>query len=205
MSDAHSGIKGFQKVSQAASPGPLYWRHVGVLPYERWYAAGHVCCDDTTTATFSFNTLYSAPFFSPRGGTLDKFAFEVTTAASSGGVARMGIYEQDAPASILPGKLVADFGGVATTSTGVKMFSLSVRLLPDRLYWFVVLPGTRNVVLRALSFAMSYPIAGVASNSLIPRYVLTGSYTYAALPNRWPGIPTVGTGNVPLMASRYSA
>jgi hypothetical protein len=59
----------------------------------------------------------TCPLISPSGGiTIKSLTIKIDVAASAGGTMRLGLYTDSAG---LPGTLVADFGTVVTTSTGL--------------------------------------------------------------------------------------
>ena len=92
-----------------------------------------------TTSATTDQAMYAAVADFASAITIDRICCEVvTTAGSAGSVIRMGVYADDGTGNNV-GALVADFGTVGTTTTGVKEITVSQALTPGR-YWFVVVP-----------------------------------------------------------------
>lgn len=86
---------------------------------------------NTTNATVS--RAFTNPFVLPRTGTLSGIAIEISTAWTTAGNVRIGIYNDDGRRS--PTALVADYGTQAAT-LGIKPFTVSTVLSPG-VYWLV--------------------------------------------------------------------
>jgi hypothetical protein len=159
----------------------------------------------TTQSISSTNSLRAFPFFVPKTMTFDRIAINVTTAASSGGVARLGIYADNG--ACYPGTLVLDAGEVATDSTGVKELTISTKLQGGKLYWLAVITGVATgTTVRAIDRAAAYPINGLDSalgTSPFLGYAVT--QTYGTLPTTFPGSPTDWSLHVPLIALRKAS
>lgn len=140
-----------------------YWRQTGTSP-ERWYYGGIVSCVAPgfgTTAVLTAGTYYAMPFSAPRGGTLDRIAIKVETAASTAGKkARLGIYESTSDTNLYPDALVVDAGEVAIDSTGIKTATINQALTANSLYWLVVL-ADEAVTLASLTVDSTlWPVLG---------------------------------------------
>ena len=183
-------------------------RHIGATPFEVWYPLGMNWYDGAggtfTAVTLSIGTLYTVPFVSPRGATLDRLAFEVTTGGSAGSVARAGIYAATSATNIYPSALVVDGGEFVTTSTGVKAATISVTLEPDILYWAVYLCGvSAPAIRRTVRFLTVLGVPStIGANS---RNLLSPAQSYGALPSTYPAGATPQTADGPLVVARYSA
>lgn len=80
-----------------------------------------------STVTVTLNLMYLVPFAIPVDASISIFEFEVTT-LGIGSVARGGIYASS-PTTFKPtGSPIADYGTVATTSSGVKLFAVGTVL-----------------------------------------------------------------------------
>ncbi|MGH2374564.1 MAG: hypothetical protein ACRDIC_14005 [bacterium] len=101
---------------------------------ERWYVAGPVATSGETPSgtSFAIGRLHTLPLLSPRGGTLDRIAFNVTTAIASG-LARVGIYQATSATNLYPDALIVDGGEFSTATTGIKSATINVTLAPDLL------------------------------------------------------------------------
>lgn len=180
-------------------------RHVGTTPFEIWYPA--VMYDEQTAFTgvaATGNTLYAWPWVSPRGGTLDRIAFENT--ATNGGALRLGIYAATSATNIYPSALVleSEFAAVMGT-TGAHANTISTALTPSTLYWVVLItngtPTLRSVASTAIRNVLGLP----STLGATARSALSPAQTYGALPSTFPAGATPQTIGVPLVAVRYSA
>lgn len=180
-------------------------RHVGTTPFEIWYPA--VMWDEQASLTgvaISSGTLYAMPWVSPRGGTLDRIAFENTV--TNGGAVRLGIYAATSATNIYPGALVleSEFAAVMG-STGAHANTISTVLTPSTLYW-VVLLGSTTPTLRFVPSTGIRNVLGLPSTlGATARSALSPAQTYGALPSTFPAGATPQTIGVPLVAVRYSA
>jgi len=85
------------------------------------------------TFAWTADLIKCAPFLCPRRLTLSGIAIRVTTIGTAT-LARLGIYKDNG--NFQPGALLADFGTVDVTTTGLKEISgLSQQLEANRLYW----------------------------------------------------------------------
>ncbi len=163
----------------------------------------------TATLAASAGTLYAVPIFAPRFGTIDRIAYEVTTAGGAGGVGRQGIYAATSETNLYPSALVVDGGEHVVTSTGMKISTVAVTLEPDVLYWGVVLFGTNAPTVRttAASETLWSPIGlDLATSTQIWDTMFTRSQTYGALPSTFPASPPTSYSSPHiLMVMRYSA
>lgn len=110
-----------------------------------------------TNTTCTVDRLYFSPlhFFYDR--TLSTFGIYCSTLAA-GSSCYIGLYED---AGGVPGTFVADFGAVATTSTGLKEASISQAVVGTKLYWGAVVAG---VLAPGLS-AITAPLMTIGANT----------------------------------------
>lgn len=92
------------------------------LVANRYYSAPY---DTIAASAITINIIYLVPVYIPARTTITKLGFQVTTAASAGGLARLGIYRAQNGA---PSDLIIDAGTVATTTTGAKEITINTRL-----------------------------------------------------------------------------
>jgi hypothetical protein len=186
-------------------------KQIGTTPWERWYALGQVATAQPGTYGTIVDRLLATPFVSPRGGTIDRLGFEVTTGGSAGSKLRVGIYKSTSPTNIYPDALVVDGGEYDTTTTGVKATTVSVALEPDVVYWACFIGGTAFPTVRALpdTAFLSNAILGfpstIGGNRVMAIY---DSRAYGALPATFMAAPPDGFDNnssFPIIAVRYSA
>ncbi len=165
----------------------------------------------TTVADLSISAIGSLrafPFYVPKTIKVDRIAMKVTTAASAGGVARMGIYADDG--TCFPGARVVDGGEVAVDSTGVKESTIDVTLRGGKLYWLVVICGVATG-----TKVQGIPIGSVMGGVLGIDNSLTGNtitgwasvQTYGALPATYPTatVSVWALTQTPLIALRKAA
>lgn len=162
-------------------------------------------CTLSTQSISSINSLRAFPFYVPKTMKFDRIAMKVTTAASAGGVARMGIYADNG--NCYPGAKILDSGEVATDSTGVKEVNIDVTLRGGKLYWLVVITGTATgTTVAAIPLASALGILG--TDSTLSGTTLLGyaaTQTYGALPATYPAGATDWALPVPLIALRKAA
>lgn len=165
------------------------------LPWSsgRWYDVSSSLPMASAGATTNpqINTLYGVPIYVPGPVTIDRIAITVTSAAAAGSVARLGIY--DTGADGLPGALVADFGTVATDSTGDKSIVIAQDLAAGW-YWLAILPNT-TFGLRTYANNSRATFLGATTTFSAPRLVTpTRATSYGPLPSTF-GAPSAYTAN----------
>lgn len=87
---------------------------------------------NSTSVTLANGTLRLAPWWLPRGLTIDRIGAEVTVIGDVGSKLRLGIYRDNGFA--YPGALLLDAGQIAGDSATVQDLTVSQALLPG-LYW----------------------------------------------------------------------
>lgn len=95
-----------------------------------WYGSPFSGASAPTAATL--NRVLATPMLVGRTTIFQTAAVNISTAASTGGVVRLGIYADDGNGA--PGALITDWGTVDATSTGVKNITITNTLAPG-LYW----------------------------------------------------------------------
>jgi hypothetical protein len=107
------------------------WTTVGVIPGRlrsgRYYSPG----SSRATNTPTLDQLNAIPIIIPRAVTLDRIAVEITTLGAAGAVVRLGCYTDN---DGIPDALIADFGTVDATTTGVKEITISQTVNPGILW-----------------------------------------------------------------------
>jgi hypothetical protein len=195
---------GLLKTGSFVSRSSKDYRHTGGSGLEIWYG-NFITATALTTGAPAIGTLRAFPYIAPtRGGTLDRIAFTVTTLLA--GNARVGIYNSTSEQNIYPSTLVVDGGDFSTATATVKSTTISVNLVPSRLYWLVHLCGTGAATLRAVGLT-SAPNIGL-NNTLptTPNVGISVAQAYGALPATFPAGGTAITAvPIPLIAVRFSA
>ena len=203
----------FASTSGGTEADSSYFRQVGTSPFERYYMAGMLAAVSLVTVAGTVDVLKAFPFVSPRGGTLDRLAFAVTTGAAAGGVARCGIYSATSATNLYPNALVVDAGEVTTIGIGLKSQTISTALSAGTLYWFAFLAGTNQATIRAVNTSGNWPIFGYSNAfdsagaaNLDPGVGLTVALAYTTLPATFTASATIITSSsIPAIACRYSA
>lgn len=85
------------------------------------------------TSTPPEGTEVAVPFMAARSCTLTELAVNVTTAAAAGGLLRLGV--RAAAATLVPGAVLYDSGGIAAVTTGNKVATPSLALVAGLVYW----------------------------------------------------------------------
>lgn len=179
---------------------------IGTSPIERWYVAGLSNALALTTGAPAIGTLFALPFAVPRGGTLDRIAFQVTTLAASG-TGRCGIYQATSDTNVYPNALIVDSGSLSTASTGLKSATISQALTANTLYWFVYLAGTAAATIRCMALGGVRAFMGI-DNAIgaAPGFGITVAQAFGSLPATFPAGGTVMTAvPIPAIAARFSA
>lgn len=166
--------------------------HKGTSP-KRYMVAGIAGGTAGTTGTLALGTIYALPFIvGPFGGVIDELAISVTTAATAGGVLRLGIYDNSNDSKVIqPKNLLYGSGDIADTTTGVKTQAVNLVTNPNSLLWIVAACGVAAPGVRALAVAACVPILGVDSAFGTAFGIgWTNTFTYGAFPNPFPVSPT---------------
>ena len=181
-----------------------WFRQVGTSPFTLIHSPGTVRTTNTTGAA-TLGTLFATPFLSGRGGVIDTIYFEVTTGVATA-VGRCGIYTSTSDTNLYPDALVVDSGEFDCSTATVKSASISVRLDPNKVYWFVTNFGTAAPTIRLSGSPACGPILGDASTiGSTTRTGITVASSYAALPSTFPGSAAFTTSAMPLICVRYSS
>ena len=160
-----------------------------------------------TTGAMAAGTLRALPFVAPaRGGTLDRIAAEVTTAAASQNI-RLGLYRnKTGEADIYPGALLADSGSISSGTTGVKSYSLSQALEPGKIYW-LVLNTSASITMRGLAVGGVSHFLGMATAATTAlNLYISATLAYGAMPDPFTaGGAYVTAVPCPVLRYRFSA
>lgn len=153
----------------------------------------------TSTGAPTLNEIRCLPFFSGRGGVVDRIAFDCTVVGGAGSKLRLGIYDADQD-SLYPTALLADSGEIdGTVATGVRAFPINVTMQPSRLYWLCGIHGTTSATVR-ITGGSPVPIFGYGGASWNNAGVACGWHIfipYGPLPDPMPAggtIYTIGSG-----------
>lgn len=143
-----------------------YWRHVGNFDaFGEIFYTGATSTANLSTSTPVVDRLSAIAFFSVRGATLGSIQFEVTSAAASGGLAKIGIYKAVGDTNVFPSGLIFESGNIDVTSTGIKSIDLTgsgISLKENTLYWFAYMGGTAAATVRVAGGLTMFPMFGWA-------------------------------------------
>lgn len=128
------------------------------------------------------------------GITIDRIAVEVTTAVA-GATPRLGIYGSTSEG--LPGSLIADFGTVDGSTTGVKELTVSQALPAGRIWLVAAQQGSAACTLRGVTgIDWTVPLTGSLAtlfSSSINGYQSLGTSTTGAFPATAPSVQVSGS------------
>lgn len=200
-----------RSLSVQRNQNTLWYRQAGTSPLELWYPMTLPTGGDSVgTSIVSGNLMVMIPFPTGRGGVLDRIAIRVTSAATAGGRAQLGLYLPTSESNIYPGALLADYGEVVTDSTGIKSVTIDESLPADSLIWgcawfgaYATNPTMRTAPIRSHSAFLM----GTDNTLDVPSWIsLSKSHTYAVgLPDPAPSGLTPLVYNTPQIFVRYSA
>lgn len=129
--DDSNNLSGVGTINGVPATGPLH--PVGYYGY----IGGNAIAGASNSMPSSQGGVALFPFMNPHEMTVSQVRMRVYTAAAAGAVWRVGLYAGD-PTTTLPTTLVAEFGTVDPTSTGVKSITGLSATLPAGLLWQAV-------------------------------------------------------------------
>lgn len=156
------------------------------------YMAGYPTALSSVAPTVG--NLFALPFWSARGGVVNKIGFNVTVVSSAGGLARCGIYGNDDTKGALPSKLLLDGGSdiAVDGSTGYKTHSISYPFEAGTLYWIAFICGVAAPTVTSISGDNA--IYGFNTSMSQQFGYVKAAQGYGALPAIFPaGAPTTST------------
>jgi hypothetical protein len=124
-----------------------------------YYSHGGFSSAALSTLVLAANQHFVRPFLVPVRRSFDRIGVNVTAAASSGGVLRLGLYTNDQG---LAASLVVDAGAVASDTTGAKEAVVSLTLDPG-LYWVSCVAQTTGCTVTAYPSSMVTPMNAVST------------------------------------------
>jgi hypothetical protein len=130
------------------------------------------------------DTMYLVPIFISEDMTIDRIAVEVTTAAATSTV-RLGLYSST---DNVPSALIADFGTVASDTTGVKEKTISQAVSKGLIWAAYVCSNSSSVRLRQISDGYQTLTFGTSAAQMFDQIGYTQTGVTGALPN-----PTTAT------------
>ncbi len=152
-----------------------------------------------TTASINPNVLFGSLFPIVRAMTFDRIAIDVEVPASSGKLARLGIY--GVGTNLAPGALLLDAGTVAIDSTGVKAITIS-RAFTSGLYFTALVCNEAFQMRCVVISAIPRIYYGLKETDFSYCYVTSyAASAYGALPNPFPAI-TIDASNAAIVAMR---
>lgn len=164
-----------------------------------------------SNGTFAPNTSFHAacPVVFDRSFTADRFAIEVTVAATSGSVCRAGLYADSG--TMLPSNLLVEWTSatqIDTATAGVKQLTISTAFQAYTRYWVLLKFEGGAPTVRSLSSplwrAMPFSIDEALNYAAGTRYGAEANLpSPGALPSTWPGI-NYGGGTLAAFAFRVA-
>lgn len=154
----------------------------------------------------SQNTGYWSPMLLTETISIDRFAIEATGGVASA-QAQIGLYRAATDRTPGGGILVADFGLVDMTASGMKIVTVSpaLTLTPDLYYGVLVVRGTGNTFRYSTTY-MPVPISTADPPNLSSQmWMTTGTFAVGALPANAAAMSTGGYSVCPRFGIRRSA
>lgn len=130
------------------------------------------------------DTMYLVPIFISEDMTIDRIAVEVTTAAAASTV-RLGLYDS---VDSVPTNLIADFGTVDSSTTGVKDKTISQAVTKGLVWAAYVCSNSSSVRLRQIGDGYQMLTFGTSAAQMFDQIGYTQTGVTGALPN-----PTTAT------------
>lgn len=123
-----------------------------------------------TTQIFNNNTLWMVPVQQSSSVTVDRIAIQVTSGASAGSVARLGIYGTSVQSNglVVPNTLELDAGVVAIDSTGRKEITIDHDLAAGYYLLVVNVEGTPTLQAIDVTDTVIFPLTGIGTSLSSP-------------------------------------
>lgn len=155
------GINGQVLTQESTSPLEQKWvtqASTGIYPRGFGYMPAGGIATQRRSSTPVLNQMYLLPIqlLAPDG--LSAIAIEVT-GATANSVTRFGVYGSTSD-NQPTGAPLADFGTIATATTGVKVIAVSLAMKASEVYWIAVVPQVANPNLRLFRGFNPYVASG---------------------------------------------
>jgi hypothetical protein len=185
-----------------------WFRQAGTSPIERWYTNDWL--SSLVNVTLNAAKLTATPYFTGRGGTLDRIAINCQGAGDGTSRVRLGIYGMSSETNMYPGALLVDSGELDTSTTGIKSATISLALPANSVVWLACLANTSAPMPQVRGGSYIAHMASAASgfdSTLIadPKIHWEAAVTYGALPDPYPASAPAWTFSYPAVFVRYSA
>jgi hypothetical protein len=165
-------------------------------PIPKLFAAAIKCGEGSGNVTFTgfaANIFYCIPFQMRAEMSVTKLGMDVDAAVASSFV-RLGIYTMGLNGE--PDSLIVDSGAIDTSTTGNKTATVASFKLKAGYYYAVILGDSAIDIQATFNTDISTTFIGHPVGETKPYGLLSGVYTYGALPATAPAV-TVNTGNQP--------
>lgn len=115
---------------------------------ELYYLGGALPNQPLVVGIVNEKVLTAVPFISPRGGTIDRIAFDLRISGTSGNTVNLGIYDTAAANDLYPTGLLGSYSvSSGITMTGLKAVDASGFLFSEgKLYWFAMVTASGTTV-----------------------------------------------------------
>ncbi len=147
----------------------------------------------SSTGVPTVGDLYAFPFYAGFGGKIDRIAFNVTTGAGAGGLARCGIYDSDNSGyGFLPRNLLFDGGEYDATLVQGNFTTIApaVELIEGQMYWLTFICGVAAPTVT--TFTSGWHLFGRSSTFSAQFGWQKVGQGYGALPAQFPASPKPG-------------
>jgi hypothetical protein len=163
----------------------------------------------TTTTLPALDTLWALPIIVEKTTKFDTISFRITTVASAGGVAMMGIYRDTG--NCYPGALIFDSGSIDTTTGTLKDVTITsgLQVLPAGLYWLawqarVAAPQIKGLAGQTGTIGLLNPIGSAVLGTNLSEYGYSVANASNSLPDPYTaaatGLTTAPAVGVPVPA-----
>jgi hypothetical protein len=166
----------------------------GIHVITKPYSGMGICLNVTTatnTSTFSLpsNILNLYPFIPANNVTINQIVFEVSSAATTGGTARVTIYSD---LNGKPSSRIFQSASVATTTTGYKTITTTQSFTAGTTYWIGLCTSANFGAVRSTAATDTYAISYTNSNGT--QFTQNfWSYTVTTAPGSEPTTLTTGS------------
>lgn len=174
-----------------------YYRETTGSGRTRYYPVANADLDFVVANNLQSGVLYTVPFLSTRGGTIDVALY--VSLANAGAKVRLGIYSNTSDTNLYPVSLVASSGELDCSTTGIKSWAAGYVLTANKLYWMALVTNDTVFEMHTCEFASVWAIHGVGDIAAFSdiSYGWAPTHAYGALPGTFSGNTMLTSGNFP--------
>jgi hypothetical protein len=213
-----TGLRWGDREGGTGGPGDFsYWRQVvppSFGPYaNRTYGSSAIISTTYGPLIPTVDSIYAAPFWSPRGGHIDRLRLNVTVGGAAGNNVVMGIYDSVGIGQLWPHNLLVATGVLDTSGVSTVEGVIDLDLDPNVLYWLACVVQTAGISTSTyLGYDVSPPWLPILGRDDFLRPdpnppLLQDSFTWTgALPDPFPATSSLLLfTTIPVVGVRYDA